>query len=161
LDAREVPEGEDLNWKKYSIALALLIVACTLGPWVYDYYDLNSIPHVSIKYGLGALGASIYEYHSLTGHWPSRAEDMASTSLPQKSPYWKRTVDIGSDVIVFHNDLKPEPKDNANVILAYHPKGLFAELGRTWICWGDLRLEFLKTDELRRRLARKERSTAP
>ena len=128
-------------------------MAYTLGPGVIDYYDLNSIPHESIKIHLRLMGASLYEYHSLTGQWPAHAEDLTQTSLTQKSPYWKRMLDSGSDVIVFRGDLNSDPKNNANRILAYHPKGLFAELGRTWVCWGDLRLEYLKTNELRRRLA--------
>ena len=28
-------------------------------------------------------------------------------------------------------------------------KGLIAEGGHKWVCWGDLRTEYLKTDDLR------------
>jgi hypothetical protein len=140
--------------KKSLIVVGLIGLGAVVsfGSWVNDYFDLNSIPHQSIKLHLGFMGASIYEYHSMTGRWPARREDLATTSLPLKSPHWKQMLELGSDVIVFRGDLKPEPKDNAGVILTYHPKGLFAELGRTWVCWGDLRLEFIKTEELRRRL---------
>ena len=134
-------------------AVAVLTLAVAIGPWVYDYFDLDSIPHTSIKLHLGFMGASVYEYHSRTGRWPSRIDDLGETSLPQKSPHWRQMLELGADVIVWQSDLKPDPKENAGVILAYHDKGLFCELGRKWVCWGDLRLEFLKTGELRKRLA--------
>ena len=52
-------------------------------------------------------------------------------------------------VIVWHKNLKPDPKDNDGHILIYHNKGLIAERGQSWVCWGDLRTEYIKTDDLR------------
>ncbi len=49
---------------------------------------------------------------------------------------------------MWHNTLKPHPKGNADHILAYHNKGLISEQGRSWVCWGDLRTEYIKTEDL-------------
>jgi len=99
-----------------------------------------------------SFGSSIYEYHEKTGRWPVRADDLAEISLPMRSPYWKVMLDSGTNVIVWHNDLKPNPAENANVVLAYHNKGLLASLGRQWVCWGDLRTEYLPSRKLRTKL---------
>jgi hypothetical protein len=123
------------------VALALLSVAASL-------YNISDIAHQSIRFHLRLLGASIYEYHSRTGRWPAQAEDLAETSLPVQSPYWKVMLDAGTNVIVWHDNLKPDPKDNAGVILVYHNRGLLAWLGRHWVCWGDLRTEYITNRKL-------------
>ncbi len=110
--------------------------------------DINDVCHETIRLHLGFFGASIYEYHDKTGKWPTRNEDLAKTSLPLNSPYWLVMLESECDVILWHQDLKPDPKDNAGVILAYHPKGLLAKMGRVWVCWGDLRTEYVKTEDL-------------
>jgi hypothetical protein len=94
----------------------------------------------------------VYEYHANTGHWPSQTDDLAKTSLPKKFRYWKQSLDGETIVVVWHKDLKADPKDNAGLILAYHNKGLYARLGRVWVCWGDLRTEYLKIEDLQARL---------
>jgi hypothetical protein len=95
------------------------------------------------------IGASIYEYHALTGKWPARIDDLAKTSLPAQSPYWKYMLDDQQFVIVWDRTLKPDPKDNAGRILVYHNKGLIATQGQSWVCRGDLRTEYIKTEDLR------------
>ena len=65
------------------------------------------------------------------------------------SPHWKYELDNELIVMVCHKDLKPLPKDNAGEILAYYNKGTISEQGRSWVCWGDLRTEYIKTDDLR------------
>jgi len=102
------------------------------------FYSLSDISHQAIRLHLRLIGSSIYEYHSRTGQWPSRVEDLAETSLPRQSPYWKVMIDSGTNVVIWHDDLKPDPKDNADLILAYHNRGLLAWLRRHWVCWGDL-----------------------
>ena len=49
----------------------------------------------------------------------------------------------------YHKTLKPDPKDNAGDILVYHNKGLISERGQSWVCRGDLRTEYIKTEDLR------------
>src|SRR5438477_398784 len=121
------------------------------------FYSLSDISHQAIRLHLQLIGSSIYEYHSRTGQWPSRVEDLAETSLPRQSPYWKVMIDSGTNVVVWHDDLKPDPKDNADLILAYHNRGLLAWLGRHWVCWGDLRTEYITTQQLRAKLHKIEK----
>jgi hypothetical protein len=129
------------------VAAGLCAVAMLTGV-VMDYFDHDSIPHQAIRLHLKLVCASIYEFHSKTGRWPARFEDLAETSLPQKVPSW-RMVEPQTIVVLWRNDLKPDPKANAAVILAYYNKGLFSRLGRMWVCWGDLRTEYVKADEVR------------
>src|SRR5579863_1932319 len=80
------------------------------GGLVWDYFDPGSIAHVSMQYDLKLFGSAMYEYHSATGRWPARLNDLAQTSLPQRSPRWRQ----GAQPIVFlwPQNLKPDPKDN-------------------------------------------------
>ena len=113
------------------------------------FSGVRDVAHEATRLHLGLYGSSIYEYHAATGKWPTEIGDLAMTSLPAKSPYWKVMLDDDVDVIVWHKTLKPDPKDNAGQILVYHNKGLIATMGRTWVCWGDLRTEYIKTEDLR------------
>jgi len=74
-----------------------------------------------------------------------------------QSPYWKVMIDSGTNVVVWQDDLKPDPKDNADLILAYHNRGLLAWLGPHWVCWGDLRTEYITTQQLRAKLHKIEK----
>jgi|SRR5262245_12350897 len=116
------------------------------------FYSLSDISNESIRLHLHLLGSSVYEYHDKTGRWPARAEDLAQTSLPVRSPYWKVMLDRGTNVIVWHDDLKSNPWDNANVVLACQNRGLLAWMGRQWVCWGDLRTEYIPSKNLRAKL---------
>jgi hypothetical protein len=116
------------------------------------FYSLSDIANESIRLHLQLLGSSIYEFHEKTGHWPMRAEDLAETSLAVRSPSWKVMLDSGTNVVVWRNDLKANPAENGNLVLAYHNRGLLALLGRQWVCWGDLRTEYIPSRELRARL---------
>jgi hypothetical protein len=127
-----------------ALAIILLIAA--------RFYSLSDISNDSIRLHLRLLGSSIYEYHDETGHWPARAEDLAQTSLTVRSPYWKVMLDSGTNVLVWHDDLKQNPAENATVVLAYHNKGMLAWFGRQWVCWGDLRTEYIPSKELRAKL---------
>jgi len=57
-------------------------------------------------------------------------DDLAATSLAQTSPYWRTLIDNGSVAVVWNSDLKPDPKDNASLLLTYNKAGLFSKLGR-------------------------------
>lgn len=57
-------------------------------------------------------------------------------------------LDSGTNVIVWHTDLKSNPAENASEVLAYHNKGLLAWFGHQWVCWGDLRTEYIPSKEL-------------
>jgi hypothetical protein len=117
-------------------------------------FGVTDAAHESVRYQLDAVGSSIYEFHAKQGRWPSNADDLATTSLPITCPYWKYILDHELVVIVWHKTLKPNPAHNAGQILAYYQKGLISELGRSWVCWGDLRTEYIKTEDLRAYLTR-------
>jgi hypothetical protein len=138
--------------KKSIVAVIGLGLAALIIGLVFDYFDRGSIPHQAIQLHLRLVVSSIYEFHTNTGRWPERAEDLAATSLPLRSTYWKQMLDQGIIVVVWPKDLKPDPKENADVVLTYDNGGLFARLGRVWVCWGDLRTEYVKAEELRSKL---------
>jgi hypothetical protein len=133
-------------------AIALLVAI------YWHYFSRASIPHEAIQLHLRLTASSIYEFHKAAGRWPTRADDLASTSLPQTSPYWRTLIDNGSVTVVWHNDLKPDPKENATLVLTYNNAGLFSKLGRVWVCWGDLRTEYVKEEALRSKLRAESRS---
>ena len=139
-------------WRGRKIKVAVGVCVAVVMAGVVSFYNISDISHSSLQLQLGLLGSSVYEYHARTGQWPTKADDLARTSLPQESPYWRWELEHDVFVMVWPKDLQPDPKDNAGVILAYHNKGLLAELGRVWVCWGDLRTEYIKTEELRARL---------
>ncbi len=128
-----------------SVAALLLIIA-------WNYFSRHSIPHEAIRLHLRLTASSIYEFHTATGRWPTATDDLAATSLPQRSPYWRTLIQNGSVAIVWRSDLKPNPKDNASLVMTYNNAGLFSKLGRVWVCWGDLRTEYVKEEELRAKL---------
>jgi hypothetical protein len=99
---------------------------------------------------LKLFGSAMYEYHGATGRWPTKVDDLAQTSLPQRSYVWRGTAT--SFVFLWPQDLKPDPKDNPDVLLAYARGGLFNRLGRVWVCWGDLRTEHMREQDLHARL---------
>ncbi|HYV34111.1 MAG TPA: hypothetical protein VE988_00315 [Gemmataceae bacterium] len=135
---------------KAAIGVGAVVAAVIVA---YNYDDVKEMGDMSQQIYLRLYGESIYEYHALTGEWPSKVDDLAKTSLPVKYPHWwKAQLDIEADVIVWPKDLKPDPKENAHAILCYHNKGLDAEMGRMWVCWGDLRTECITPEDLQKNL---------
>jgi hypothetical protein len=84
---------------------------------VWDYFDPNSIANQAMQVQLRLFGSAMYEYHAATGRWPSRLDDLAQTSLPRRSYIWQQTA--STMVFLWPQDLKPDPKNNADVLLAY------------------------------------------
>ena len=125
-----------------AVAIALVVIR-------EPFSGVRDVAHVAVRLHLELFGSSIYEYHATTGKWPTQIDDLATTSLPATSPHWRSWFDYDAMVIVWHKTLNPDPKDNAGHILAYHNKGLIAEQGQSWVCWGDLRTEYIKTEDLR------------
>lgn len=142
-----------MRWaNKVAIGVAAVLVGAIL---TCNYYGVDKQDISHTQNYLRLYGSSIYEYHTLTGKWPSKVDDLARTSLAVKYPrWWKPQLESEADVIVWPKDLRPDPKENARVILVYHNKGLDAEMGRMWVCWGDLRTEWITPEELRSHLNR-------
>jgi hypothetical protein len=139
-------------WRNRKIRVLVGVCVAVVVGGVLFVYNTTDISDYSVQLQLRLLGSSVYEYHDKTGQWPTRLEDLAQTSLPQKSPYWKWELEHEVFVMVWPKGLKPDPKDNADRILAYHNKGLLSQLGQVWVCWGDLRTEYIKTEDLRAKL---------
>ena len=128
------------------IAGAILVAVVVIrGPSA----DVSDVAHEAVRLHLNYFGSSIYEYHATTGKWPTQIDDLEMTSLPVTSPYWRSWFVDDAMVIVWHRNLKPDPKGNSHDVLAYHDKGLIAEAGQKWVCWGDMRTEYIKTEDLR------------
>lgn len=136
-------------WHKWVFAVVAGAVAIALVVIRGPFSGVDDVAHEAIRLHLNFFGSSIYEFHATTSRWPTQIDDLAMTSLPGKSPYWRSWFDNDAMVIVWHKTLKPDPKDNAGRILVYHNKGLIAERGQSWVCWGDLRTEYIKTEDLR------------
>jgi hypothetical protein len=135
---------------KATIVVGAIVVALILA---YNAYGLKEMSDQSQQAYLRLYGESIYEYHALTGEWPSKIDDLAKTSLALKYPsWWKSQLDIEADVIVWPKDLKLHPQENGHAILCHHNKGLDAEMGRIWVCWGDLRTACITPEELKEHL---------
>ena len=135
--------------------IATIVVAAVLvvGIVAYNYYDVMWISDVGQHSDMRLIGESIYEYHAKTGKWPSKLDDLSVTSLPLKYPaWWTDTLALNANAIACPKNLKRDPKDNGHVILCYHHKGLDAEMGRMWVCWGDLRTECITSEELQSHL---------
>ena len=130
-----------------ALGVSVLLWAARL---VWDYYDPTSVAHQAMRYQLQQFGAAIYEYHSTTGRWPTSLDDLAQTSLPARSHVWRQTAT--TMVFLWPTSLKPDAKDNKDILLAYDNAGLFNKLGRVWVCWGDLRTELMNEQVLRARI---------
>lgn len=132
------------------IVVMAVLAALWFSRVAWDYFDLNSPANVAVRAQLKLFGTAIYEYHSNTGHWPSTVDDFAQTMLPARSHVWRQTAT--AMVFLWPQNLNLEPKDNANVLLAYWNAGLYNRLGKVWVCWGDLRTQRLDKSELRKRI---------
>jgi hypothetical protein len=131
---------------------AIVLAGCSGG--------ITEVAIQAVRLHMRFIAESIYEYHQQTGRWPKNADDLAHTSFPLKTPVWRGDVEGPSYVILWPDDrMKPDPKDNAQIVLVYHNRGTLAEFGRKWVCWGDLRDEYLPTRVLEDRL--KQQRSAP
>ena len=140
-----------MKWKVLA-GLATLAVLWT-AQFVWDYFDPTSIAHTSMQYQLKHTGEAIYEFRSANGRWPASIDDLAQTSLARQNPYyWRQSAT--AIAILWPKDFKPEAKQNSSMRLAYFRGGLFNQLGRVWVCWGDLRTEHLPEEVLKAKLAK-------
>ena len=133
-----------------TIVVALVLI---VGIVAYNYCDVMWMSDLGSHSDMRLIGEGIYEYHAKTGKWPSKLDDLSETSLPLKYPqWWTDQLALDANAIVCPKNLKPDPKDNRHVILCYHCKGLDAERGRMWVCWGDLRTGPISLEELKEHL---------
>ena len=108
----------------------------------------TDVAHEALQYQLKTIGESIYEYHSQTGQWPHQIDELERTSLGLRSRSWKPVLENGAIVVVWHDHLSANPAENRDKVLAYHNKGMLAMMGQQWVCWGDLRTEYVSSKRL-------------
>lgn len=127
--------------------LALLCLAAVVGV-VASSPGRTDVADEAIQLHLKLYAAAIYEHHSRAGAWPTQIDDLAQTSLPVRSPYWRGMLADEVFVIVWPQGFDENPERNGNRVVAYHNKGTLARSGSIWVCWGDLRTEYIKDGEL-------------
>src|SRR5689334_21469214 len=98
------------------LIMAILVLGAGAVALALDVHGrfsgVSDVAHESVRLHLKLTVSGIYEYRTKTGTWPTQHGDLARTSLPAISPYWRYQLDEGLIVIVWHKDLKPDPMDN-------------------------------------------------
>jgi len=122
------------------ILVAIVVVGIAFA------YGQMDVAIQSIQFDLRKIGESIYEAHSQNGTWPAQIADLEGTAY-LKMPYRRAMLEQGLFVIVWQQDLDPNPDANQNRILAYDNGSLFSRFGSVWACRGDLRIERLRAEE--------------
>jgi len=121
-------------------AFAALAVA-----FVYTQIDIAT---KSIQFDLRKIGESVYVAHSKSGKWPAQIADLAETEY-LKMPHRKTMLEEGVFVVVWQEDLDPNPAVNANRVLAHDNSSLLSRFGSVWVCRGDLRIERMSAKDMR------------
>jgi hypothetical protein len=112
------------------------------------HLPISDVAHQAVSYRLKFLCEGIYQYRAATAHWPAKAADLAGTPMALQMRYWDDDIYSGRVVVLWPRDWPANPRDNTGKILAYYNAGLISEFGKQWVCWGDLRTEYLPTEKL-------------
>jgi hypothetical protein len=123
----------------------VVVIAVLAVAFVVTQVDIAT---KSIQFDLRKIGESVYEAHSKSGKWPARIADLEETEY-LKMPHRRTMLDKGVFVVVWREDLDPNPAANANRVLAYDNSSLLSRFGRVWVCRGDLRIERMGAKEMR------------
>ncbi len=123
----------------------VLVIAAAAVAFVYAQVEIAT---TSIQFDLRKIGESMYEARSKSGKWPAQIADLAGTEYLEM-PHRRAMLEEGLFVVVWHQDLDPNPSANRNRVLAYDNGSLLSRLGRVWACRGDLRVERLRPEEVR------------
>jgi hypothetical protein len=130
--------------RRGKILWAMLAIAAIAVVFVYNQVDIAT---KSIQFDLRKIGESVYEAHSKSGKWPVTIADLEGTEY-LGMPYRKTMLEHGVFVVVWHQDLDPDPEANRDPILAYDNGSLLSRFGRVWGCRGDLRIERIGAEEV-------------
>ena len=101
----------------------------------------------SIQFELRKIGESVYEAHSKSGKWPAQIADLEGSEY-LTMPHRRTLLEEGVFVVVWQQDLDPNPKANPNRVLAYDNRSLLSRFGKVWVCRGDLRIERMGAKEM-------------
>lgn len=130
------------RWYLFLGVLALVVLVLTLT----GNTGTRQVSDEADKFHLRRIAESIYEHYALTGKWPGKAGDLRKTSLG-KLPYDIPLIEDEHYVVLWGEDLKPNPKENGQRLLVY-AKGGPLRRGWKWVCWGDFRTEYLSEEQL-------------
>ena len=131
-----------MSAKRLLTALVTLIVIA--AAFAYGQMDVAT---KSIHFDLRKIGESIYEARAKTGKWPMQTADLEDTEY-LRMPHRKMVLAERVYVIVWQDDLDPQPKVNGDRILAYDNRSLLTRFGIVWACRGDLRIDRLSSEEI-------------
>jgi len=129
------------------VGLVLLGILAIGGAFVANMLEIGN--HAS-RLHLELIGTSLYDYRARTGQWPTQASDLAITELPRQCPHDIGLIERGSYLVVWPRDLDLDRAKNAHRILVYeNGTGLRDWVsGKRWVCWGDLRVEYIEHSRL-------------
>lgn len=127
--------------KILSVVLAVVTVAVAFA------YAQIDIATKSIRFDLRKIGESVYEARSKSGKWPAQIADLEGTEY-LKMPHRRAMLEDGFFIVLWQQDLDPDPEANRDRVLAYDNGSLLSRLGRVWACRGDLRVERIGAAEV-------------
>ena len=130
---------------------AVLVVVGVAAAFVFGQVDVAT---KSIHFDLTKIGQSIYEARSRSGRWPTQIEDLEDTEY-LRMPSRKAMLEDEVFVVVWQQDLDPNPLANRHRVLAYDNGSLFSRLGWIWVCRGDLRIERMSARQIAELSARR------
>ena len=125
----------------------LSVVAAIAAFAIAFVYAQAQIATKSIQFDLRKIGESVYEARSKNGKWPAQIADLEETKY-LKMPHRRTMLEEGAFVIVWQQDLDPNPDLNRSRVLVYDNSSLLSRFGRVWVCRGDLRIERISTKEM-------------
>jgi hypothetical protein len=125
----------------------LSVVAAIAAVAIAFVYAQGEIATKSIQFDLRKIGESVYEARSKNGKWPAQIADLEETEY-LKTPHRRTMLEEGAFVIVWQQDLDPNPEANRSRVLVYDNSSLLSRFGRVWVCRGDLRIERISTKEM-------------
>jgi len=131
--------------RRGKILSAVAVIVAFAVAFVYAQVDIAT---KSIQFDLRKIGESVYEAHSKGGKWPAQIADLAETEY-LKMPHRRAMLEEKGFVVVWQEDLDPNPAVNANRVLAYDNSSLISRFASVWVCRGDLRVERMSAREMR------------
>ncbi|OAI47458.1 hypothetical protein AYO44_09500 [Planctomycetaceae bacterium SCGC AG-212-F19] len=133
------------NWRTVLLT-AVILAGVYVAMILLRVHPLVEVADTADQLHMNWIAESIYEYRAIKGHWPSRPDDLLQTSLAVKAPHDIGLLKTGPYVVVWPQDLDPDPKKNGGRVLVY-TRGGPARLGWVWVCWGDYRMEYMKGEQ--------------
>ena len=133
-----------MSGRRKILSAVLLCVAIAIA---FGYAQIDTAAK-SIRFDLRKIGESVYEARSKSGKWPVQIADLEGTEY-LSMPHRRTMLEEGLFVVVWQQDLDPNPEANRNRVLAYDNGSLLSRLGSVWVCRGDLRTERMGVEEMR------------